>query len=147
MVRNTIKDVNDVPSFMKDALKKKDEAKLAQMQDEIKKATGAEEEEPEVCDAPTGLRASDVTSSSAILDWAPLGSESLWEIDLDGETRSVAIHPYTISGLTELTTYNVRVRAVCGSESRSDWSSMVSFTTLRDTVVIDPPNRGGKPAK
>ena len=47
MVRNTIKDVNDVPSFMKDALKKKDEAKLAQMQDEIKKATGAEEEEPE----------------------------------------------------------------------------------------------------
>ena len=64
MVRNTIKDVNDVPSFMKDALKKKDEAKLAQMQDEIKKATGAEEEEPEAA-APEAESAEEVKAAEA----------------------------------------------------------------------------------
>ena len=64
MVRNTIKDVNDVPSFMKDALKKKDEAKLAQMQDEIKKATGAEEEEPEAA-APEAESAEEVKTAEA----------------------------------------------------------------------------------
>jgi len=64
LVRNTIKDVNDVPSFMKDALKKKDEAKLAQMQDEIKKATGAEEEEPEAA-APETESAEEVKAAEA----------------------------------------------------------------------------------
>ncbi len=63
-MRNTIKDVNDVPSFMKDALKKKDEAKLAQMQDEIKKATGAEEEEPEAA-APETESAEEVKAAEA----------------------------------------------------------------------------------
>ena len=64
------------------------------------------------------------------LDWTPGGSESQWQLQVDGgQPLSVSAHPYVLSGLTASTTYSVKVRAVCTDELTSDWSVAISVIT------------------
>lgn len=85
--------------------------------------------EPEPCNAPTGLTYSNVTATSATLDWTPSGSESQWELELNGTAVTLPLHPYPLVGLTAGTQYTARVRAVCAAGEYSDWSASVTFTT------------------
>ncbi|MDR0971165.1 MAG: fibronectin type III domain-containing protein [Bacteroidales bacterium] len=82
-----------------------------------------------VCIAPTGLQV-DATTTTATLSWSAGADETAWQVKLTqaGSEIDVQTLSYQFSELTPNTTYNVYVRAVCGS-SYSTWQS-IEFTTL-----------------
>ncbi|MEJ5268208.1 MAG: choice-of-anchor J domain-containing protein [Bacteroidales bacterium] len=80
-----------------------------------------------VCPAPTGITATNITSSQADLSWTPSGFETSWNVKVsstsidptaetgdiyDGIVNSL---PLQLTGLTESTTYYVYVQAACAS--------------------------------
>lgn len=88
------------------------------------------------CDAPTSLMATDVTSNSAILSWTNGDNETLWTLDYNGTEINVNTNPYTLTGLTPNTTYVIKIKAVCDTNSSSAWSGNVAFTTLAGTPEV-----------
>jgi hypothetical protein len=91
---------------------------------------------PPVCtaDVPTGLAASNVSSSSATLSWNAVNIANY-----DVQYREVGASAWTtvaesaetmsLSGLTEQTAYEARVRSKCDGGVNSAYSSTVNFTT------------------
>ena len=97
---------------------------------------------------PATLTASSIMANSAVVNWtAGSGdnSETGWDLEYkasDSETWT-EVHglgsstlSYTLNGLSELTSYNVRVKALYG-ENESDWKS-TSFQTLRAPITTFP---------
>ena len=97
---------------------------------------------------PATLTASSIMANSAVVNWtAGSGdnSETGWDLEYkasDSETWT-EVHglgsstlSYTLNGLSELTSYNVRVKALYG-ENESDWRS-TSFQTLRAPITTFP---------
>ncbi|MBO7571768.1 MAG: fibronectin type III domain-containing protein [Bacteroidales bacterium] len=86
------------------------------------------------CPRPRDLAVSNVSAHSATISWTPFGSETAWQVCINGEEEnliSVTETTYTISELLPESDYTVKVRANCGdSIGVSDWSNSVSFTTL-----------------
>jgi hypothetical protein len=92
------------------------------------------------CPAPTALNATDITSSSATLNWT--SAETLFNVKYnegadfmpDSEGTAVTPDPTTnsapISGLTTATTVYWYVRADCGTKAVSAWAGPHSFSTL-----------------
>lgn len=76
-----------------------------------------------------------LTANSAVVTWTAGGSESAWKLQYKAEggdwSEEIAVDAasYTLTSLTATTTYYVRVKAICGSEDVSDWSSVGEFTT------------------
>lgn len=102
------------------------------------------------CPTPTGMMATNITTTSADLTWTPGGSETTWIIQVGppGFTPGVdtPIVSYTgwmaltapASGLTPGTTYEAYVQADCGGGDTSDWSGPpVVFTTLCEAFIPD----------
>ena len=88
----------------------------------------------EPCEAPTELTASNITETSAQIDWN--GTASGYEVRLNGgEAETLSTTNKTFTGLTAGTAYTVEVRAVC-EETSSDWIN-TNFTTM--AVVVTPP--------
>ena len=92
----------------------------------------------ESCPDPSGLSVSNITSSSADLNWTENGTATTWEIEygLDGFTQGsgttipgISSKPYTISGLTSNTSYDYYVRSDCGGGDYSSWIGPFSFNT------------------
>lgn len=81
------------------------------------------------CPAPSALTFSNLTENSAEISWTNGGDESAWEIECDSITEVVTSNPYTLTGLTAETSYNVRVRAICAEEDSSAWSSTLAIYT------------------
>lgn len=87
------------------------------------------------CAKPTELGYSNVTATSVDLDWTNGGTESSWNVlykassDADWSTTVASEHPFTLSGLTPNTNYQVKVQAVCGENDESGFSNVVSFPT------------------
>ena len=88
----------------------------------------------EPCDPATDLVYSDVSTTSAVLNWTSDGS--VWEIEVKHlnvtDTINVTAKPYTLTDLMPTMQYNVRVRTVCDNifvEPYSEWSNTVTFTT------------------
>jgi len=85
------------------------------------------------CPTPTNLTVSNVGQNSADLSWTPAGTESSWIVEYKTAsattwTTATASSPsYQLTGLTGLTSYNVRVKADCGDETSSYVTA--SFTT------------------
>ncbi len=104
-------------------------------------------------DVPTGLTDS-VTNDSASLDWADsednVGGDGLKEYvveyaDNDQFTsaisQTVAISELDLSGLTDMTTFYWRVKAVDNSGNESGWSGIESFSIdIPDTNAPDQPD-------
>ena len=93
---------------------------------------------PPTCPKPTLLEVTNVTATSVTLDWQVNGSETSWEIvygtpGFDPSTatnvENANAHPYTVQNLTDATSYEFYVRAVCAVDDQSDWSAPVSATT------------------
>ena len=103
----------------------------------------------EPCNVPTGLTASDVQGESVTLTWDNDANVSSWNIQYRPEggqlsTATSTTNSYTITGLTDGTTYQIQVQANCGDGNLSDWSSAISVTTtgianwLESSVTLFP---------
>ena len=83
------------------------------------------------CLKPSGLTVSNVTNHTADLSWN--SDASSWEIiyTLQGEefTAQATTTSFTLTGLEPESEYTVKVRANCGEDGYSEWTSEVSFTT------------------
>ena len=106
---------------------------------------------PPVCQQPTTLVSSAVTSNSATLAWTNVGVATTWEVIAlpctapapnASTTGFIATNtnPYTFTGLASATCYNLYVRGNCSSTSNgvSAWSGPRTVTTL-----VAPPECGG----
>ncbi len=92
-------------------------------------------EQPEPCDAPTGLAVSAITQTGATVTWN--GSASSYAVRLNGGTaETVTATTKTFTDLTAGTSYTVEVRSVCES-GNSAWVS-TTFTTENATSVTAP---------
>lgn len=95
------------------------------------------------CTAPSGLAASNVTTTDADLDWASQSGITGYEYVIDqtaalpaGTGTAVTTNSYAATGLTPGSTYYAHVRTNCGSGNFSSWTT-VSFTT---TAVCATPS-------
>lgn len=95
------------------------------------------------CLTPDSLHTSEVTNATATFDWSVNGNETYWDIhvwhsDFDSVYR-VNSRPCTLGGFSPGQTYDVAVRAICGSElHEGDWSDTIQFNTeqqICDTVT------------
>ena len=91
------------------------------------------------CARPTNLAASNVTYDGATLTWTPGDAEQdAWQVvygtgnfDPDAATpvNVTGNATYTLTDLTENTTYHAYVRSNCGGGDVSLWSQVCTFTT------------------
>jgi len=101
------------------------------------------------CSPVTALNTSNVTQNSVDVVWTAGGSEALWNVEYgaegflqgSGTTINGVTNPYTITGLTAGTSYDVYVQADCGSGNESTWV-MTSFTTDAAFTCPSPLNAG-----
>jgi hypothetical protein len=88
------------------------------------------------CKKPQGLTCTSANESSITLDWTEIGTATEWQLCLNGDESNlinVTEKPYTVPGLTSLTPYTVKVRAVCSEYS--DWTDEINCST---TAVATP---------
>lgn len=89
---------------------------------------------------PTNLSADVVTDVTASLSWDAVAGADTYDLryreigTASWTTISVAANSTTISGLTQLTDYEVQVRTVCPDNSVSAYSSSVNFTTMEEVL-------------
>lgn len=83
------------------------------------------------CPKPTGLEVSNILHNAATLSWT--SSATNFDIcinDDEDNLISVSESPYSLTGLTPLTNYSVKVRTVCGgSNGNSEWTNAINFKT------------------
>ncbi|MFA6199929.1 MAG: fibronectin type III domain-containing protein [Bacteroidales bacterium] len=91
------------------------------------------------CYPPTNINASNVGSSQATLNWTPNGTESKWalqyklstELDWTNSTtiNNVTTNPYTLTGLSNSSSYSVRIKSNCSTIDSSEWSNSITLST------------------
>ena len=76
---------------------------------------------PPSCPDPTGLVASNVTATGVDISWTAGGTETAWNVDFGptgftpGTGTNITTNPYSLTGLTGNTAYDIYVQADCGS--------------------------------
>ncbi len=95
------------------------------------------------CAAPTALAAGNLTANNAHITWTAGASESAWRLQYraeDGDWSAVqAVNTtpaFDIESLSANTLYYVRVKAYCDADDQSNWSDILSFTTLCDAASM-----------
>ena len=89
---------------------------------------------PPTCPRPASITVSDIGTTSATVGWVSTGTETAWNIEYrpvgsaTWNSEAATTNPYTLTGLTASTNYEVRVQADCG-DTQSEWTTAVSFTT------------------
>jgi hypothetical protein len=87
-----------------------------------------------VCNVPVNLAASNVSSTTATINWSPVSGASSYNFQYkleSGNTWSqvnVATNSVNLNGMNPGISYSVRVQTVCGSD-QSAFSSTITFTT------------------
>ncbi len=99
------------------------------------------DEAAEFCPAPTELEATDVQNETITLTWEQeANTANSWEVQYrvqGSETWNSATAtavPYTLTGLTGLTTYEIQVVANCTNGLTSDPSNMITETTTNTGI-------------
>ena len=96
---------------------------------------------PVTCTQPVNLTVGTVTENSAVISWQPGGTETDWNVlhkanaDSVWTVTAVSATTYTLTGLSPMTSYSVRVQADCGGGDLSYFSS-ATFTTDSMTVIL-----------
>ena len=99
-----------------------------------------------MCPEVTDLTYSDLQGNSVVLDWQCDPEVTQWEVQFgpNGFTQGYGItsytdhHPYTLTGLTGETAYDIYVRSVCDDDWFSEhWSNPVTVTTPY-CAIADP---------
>jgi hypothetical protein len=88
------------------------------------------------CNAPSDLNLGLITSSTVEFSWAE-NNETAWQIEYGisgftigtGTVVETSQNIYTITGLSPSTTYEIYVRANCGSDGYSEYSDALVVTT------------------
>lgn len=92
------------------------------------------------CPAPYNVVLNTVLSTSAQIGWTTGGATD-WQIGVvpTGQSVGTAIattnNPYTATGLTANTTYDIYVRDSCGAGDVSPWAGPITFTTACSAIV------------
>jgi hypothetical protein len=103
---------------------------------------------PTACTNPSSVTSSNVTGTTAALNWTENGSATTWDIYYSTSSTAptgattptlndVATKPYTLTGLSPFTTYYAWVRADCGGIGTSNWVGSTSFTTTADCASAE----------
>ena len=101
------------------------------------------EEEVEPCAAPTGLGTTNITKESITVSWDAAVGVSSWNLryrkqgDEQFITKNTESHTYVINNLLPETTYEIQVQADCGDDNESQWSELITETTLPDDVGVN----------
>jgi len=88
------------------------------------------------CPVPANLSATNLTPSSATLNWGSVTTATNYQLQYRivgasvWQTGTSNTPSFVISGLTPASLYEFRVAAQCGFNSNSDWSQALRFTTL-----------------
>lgn len=95
------------------------------------------------CLPPYNLAFSNTIDVSSVLEWQTLSSASQVDIRYritgsnEWTTLANTTSPYTLSGLTACTEYDMQIQSICGSDS-SSWSSVSTLKT--DGCCVPPSN-------
>ncbi len=95
------------------------------------------------CNAPDGLQSSGITTNSVNLSWSAVSGASSYVVEYKLSSASIwsqqnaASNNATVSSLIPNSTYNWRVRTICGVNS-SQQSSILNFTTLNNPTCEAP---------
>jgi hypothetical protein len=102
-----------------------------------------------VCTSPTALTASNITATSAVLNWVGSSASNQYEVyaALPGTTPPLATSqgtmvtttPFVLNNLNCGTAYAIYVRTVCGNNGNSAWTGPMTITTLPCGPVIGQP--------
>ncbi|TXD83725.1 T9SS type B sorting domain-containing protein [Subsaximicrobium wynnwilliamsii] len=100
-------------------------------------------ETPPTCPVVSGISVSNIGATTADIAWAAGGSETQWEVAVQpagtgepaGSGEATSNNPYTATGLTAVTDYEVYVRANCDADGFSNWQGPVNFLTACDVFV------------
>jgi len=93
---------------------------------------------PPTCIAPTTPSISNVTQTSAVMNWTSTGATQ-WEVLLlpGGSTPTTnqtgiatTVNPFIFTGLSCGTSYSAYVKNVCSPSDSSSWAGPVNFTTV-----------------
>jgi hypothetical protein len=92
---------------------------------------------PPTCALPSGLSATNTTSISTDLSWTENGTATQWSIEygLTGFTQgtgtyvSVTTNPYTLTGLSAGSAYDIYVKSICSTTDSSSNSAGVTVNT------------------
>lgn len=105
------------------------------------------------CTKPSDLTAVATSATTASVTWQKNGTETAWDLQYSSDggstwttlnltTSNVAVDgtacTYSLTGLSAVTTYKVRVRANCGGGSESSYTSDVSFETPCAAITALP---------
>ncbi len=104
---------------------------------------------PSACPAPSSQMESNITSSSADLDWTENGSATVWDIEWGSAgfvqgtgtmVTGLTAKPYTLNGLSSGTSYDWYVRSDCSGSGNglSNWTGPHTFTTLCSGTTAVP---------
>ncbi|MCR4965009.1 MAG: fibronectin type III domain-containing protein [Bacteroidales bacterium] len=92
------------------------------------------------CAAPTSIAVANIGTTSADISWVAGGTETNWNLEYKETTATtwtvipVTTNPYTLTGLTAMTAYDVRVQADCGGGDVSYYVE-TSFNTANCDVA------------
>lgn len=90
------------------------------------------------CPDPSSLSTSNITSSSADLNWTENGLATIWDIEVgilgfvptgSPTVSGITSNPYAHTGLVPGTDYEFYVRSDCGGGDQSNWVGPFAFTT------------------
>ena len=95
------------------------------------------------CIKPANVTVTNITPNTAEINCVAGASETAWTVQYrtSGEenwtiaTASTTM-PYTLSGLTANTAYDIQVAAVCSETENSDWTNTVAFRTACDVATL-----------
>ncbi len=96
------------------------------------------------CPSVVNVRAENITSSSALVLWTPMGDETSWSVVIrqegenDATTQTVNTASIQLSDLSINRTYMVYVRAICEGAGISTYSIPAVFTTSCDPDMLTP---------
>lgn len=99
-----------------------------------------------VCNPISNLNATTINTNSAIIEWIDNGNASVWDLEVQlagnpqgftpsvfsGSSNTVST---SINGLNANSSYDIYVRADCGSGTYADWVGPLHITTLCDIIT------------
>jgi hypothetical protein len=88
---------------------------------------------------PTGLIASNPTTTTIDLDWDDMGADA-YEVYNSANFDFVITNTnsITLTGLPAGTTFNIGVRSICNNGDVSSWTFLNGVSTLEDCIALEP---------